>query len=319
MLQLEYPQVLLLIPILLVLIWVLLRQKTHIGYSSFGLLEGAVTLPLNIIQKIVLCVAVALVVITIASPYHQTTSRVLVNREARELLILLDKSGSMITPVAMSKLDTAKSVVKEFVERRSGDRIALISFALRPQLEWPPSFAEESSGYHDPIIRKLDKLKSAGATDIPKALLFTLEISELTGKANSRAIILVSDGISTIDPDEHEEIVAKANGIGCRIYWIWIQEVSKEMAPGGAVTLQHYEAGFARAVRILAEATGGRAFKPSVSDLAAAFSEIEKLEPSLVAFEEKPRKVYHFVPFLLGALIAFMLVLSIELVKEKEV
>lgn len=304
--QFENPQILILAPILCGIIWVLLRQRTYIGFSNTKLLKGAVTINLDLGQKILLCAVATLAAIALAGPYREFVESVADTREARDLVLSLDISGSM----KGVKIGAAKYVVKEFVENRSEDRLALISFDATPQLEWRLSFAEEASGSHDHILRRLAALEAHGATDIPRALLFALEILEAGGESEGKAVILVSDGISTIDTAEHETIVPKAVALNAPVYWIWIREQRPEKPE------YKYRSKQTDSVKRLTEAVGGKVFETSVEDLASAFEEIDGLQTSPVTFKEKVTRVYHFQPFLLGALAFLVLVILVELMKE---
>lgn len=307
--QFENSQILFLAPVLMVLVWVLLRQRTYLGFSNAELLKGTITLNLNLAQKILLCAVVTLVVLALAGPYREFVESVVDTREARDLVLLLDKSGSM---KGVNKIEAAKYVAKEFVENRSEDRLALISFDGTPQLEWPLSFAEETSGTHDHILRRLIALEASGATDIPRALLFALEILEVGGESEGKAIILVSDGISTIDTEEHETIVPKAVALNAVVYWIWIRESETTASE----SLSHYMNDQVKSVKKLTEAVEGKVFTTRVDDLASVFEEVDVLQTSPVTFKEEVSRTYHFQPFLLGALAFLALAILVELVKE---
>lgn len=299
---------LLLIPALPV-IWFLLRQKTHLGFSTFGLMKGALTIRTDLLQKIFLAVVIFAVVAVLAGPYIEIAEKV-TYQPARDLIIAFDISGSMeIEFQGEKKIETAGRVVEEFVETRAADRIALISFESSPQLEWPLSFAEETSGRHDPILQKLEVLKVAGGTDIAKALLATLDLFDLQGESEGKAIILVSDGISTIEDEESEEISSRIEEGDIHLYWIWIKgdttNTSLAWRSKSLITITR-----------LIDQVGGKTFETTPEGLANAFDEVGKLETSPVAFREEVKRIHRFQPFLFTALAALVPAIIIEFVKE---
>lgn len=325
----ENPQIfLLLIPALLV-IWFLLRQKTHLGFSTFKILglglprkvkidgkevpvERVLAIPLDLLQKVFFTVVVCATIAVLAGPYIRIAEEV-TYQEARDLVVTLDTSGSMESVFQKEKkIETARRAVREFIEARTADRNALISFESSPQLEWPLSFAEESTGRHDPILQKLEVLEAAGGTDIAKALFAALEHFDQAGESQGKVLILVSDGISTIEDEEHEEIVSKIEESGIRLYWILIRSDETMTLDLGSV----FQGQAIATVIRLVEEVDGKIFETTPEDLANAFTEVEQLETSPVTFKEETKRIYRFQPFLLIALVAFVPAIIIELVKE---
>lgn len=299
---------LLLIPALPI-IRLLLRQKTHLGFSTFKLIKGALTIRFDLLQKIFLTIVIFAVVAVLAGPYIEIAEKV-TYQEARDLVIALDVSGSMeIKFQGEEKLETAERVVREFVETRAVDRIALISFESSSQLEWPLSFAEETSGRHDPILQKLEVLKVAGGTDIAKALLATLEHFDQMGESKGRAAILVSDGISTILPQDSEKITSRIEEREIHLYWIWIKGNTTDLP-------SPWQSQSIITITQLVDEVNGRIFETTPEDLAEAFDEIGKLETSPVTFKEETKKIHRFQPFLLIALAALVPVVILEFIKE---
>jgi len=318
--QFEFIWALALIPILSPLIWWVLRQTTYVGYSSLGLLKGVVVLPLDLVQKILLTVAMVLVVVALAGPYYEVLHQVPLGRKGRDIVILLDRSGSMESKVGgVQKISTAKAVVEKFVRRWSNDRITLISFDYSPRLEWPPAFAERESGLHDPILRRLAKIQAGGGTSIPRALVFALRVLEASDAARDdadggdigggRTVILVSDGASTIGDEEHTAITSAASDLGLSIHWILIRSSS-----GNRISAHDNSA--MRTVRAVVEATGGQVFQTTPEGLEAAFAEVERLETAPLAFVEETERVYHCKPFIIAGLGVFALAAAIEVAKE---
>lgn len=307
----ENPQAFLLLIPAFPIIWFLLRQKTHLGFSTLGLLRGGLTIRLDLLQKIFLTIVVLAAVAVLAGPYIEVAEKV-TYQEARDLVIALDTSGSMAMKFqGEEKLETAKQVVREFVETRAVDRIALISFESSSQLEWPLSFAEETTGYHDPILQKLEVLEAAGGTKIAEALYATLDLFDLQGESRGKAIILVSDGVSTI-PQDSEEITSRIEEGKIRLYWILIR--GNDSIPADH-KLVYQSQGIATVIELV-DQVKGEIFETTPEDLANAFNKVGQLETSPVTFKEEVKRIYRFQPFLLIALAALVPAIVIEFIKE---
>lgn len=311
----EHAWVLILAPIFVALVWLLSRQRTYLGYSSLSLLKGVRSINLNFIQKILLSLGVILVAIALARPYREIVEVRISRQEGRELVFVLDTSGSMGGRTKEgTKLEDAKKVIATFVRERRRDRIGLIIFTDQTQLRWPLSFAEETSGLHDPILNQLEALEVYGGTDIGKALLAALDHFDVLSnkEAKGKAVILISDGVSTIEEEKGEEIVSRLREGKINIYWVIIREgVASSYNP------ESYYVRQIKAVADLVEGVGGKVFETTPEDLAAAIAEVGKLEAApIVTVEEETSKVYYLRPLLLAALALLIPAAVIELVKE---
>lgn len=300
---------------LAILAWALLKQRTDIGHSSFSLFEGMMAINFNLIQRVFVCLAIILAVIALAKPYHEEIKKITTVQEGRELVVLIDTSSSMdeTTTEGGKKIDLAKTATANLVKNLPENRFALFSFADRSQLEWPFSFAEKLSGLHDPILNRLEALKAHGGTNIARSLLAALDHCDVLSNKGTKgkAIILVSDGISTIDEEEGEEIVSRSEEAGIKIYWVWVKSVERSESLN-----QHYSKQ-AESVEVVVEASGGKIFKTAPEDIEEAISEIGRLETTpIVTVEEEATQVYHLRPFLLAALALFIPAVLIETVKE---
>jgi len=307
-----------------VLVWILLRQRTDIGHSSFTLFKSVLAIDLGLIQRVLALAFVVLVMVVLSKPYNDMVEEIVTVQEGRELVFLLDTSGSMASKAAdsdLKKIEIAKRVLADFIKGRNKDRNALISFADQAQLEWPLSFAEQLSGLHDPILARLESLEVRGGTNIARALLTTLDHFEVLSdrEAKGKAIILVSDGVSYIKPHESEEITSRLQEGKIRLYWVFVkeQEVTYPYhmpyygSSGGSSSSQN------KALTEIAEASGGKVFETAPEEIATAIAEIGKLEANPIIFVEKEiTRVYNYRPFLLAALALFIPFILIELVKE---
>lgn len=267
---LEQPWFLLLIPLGAIAVWKLVRQKGGIGFSTTTLLEGMrVGASLLFVERILLIIFISAGAIILARPTRVVKNAVPVYKQARDIAIVLDMSGSMSQGVG-SKLQTARIVIAEFVKGRPQDRIAFITFEIKAYLEWPLSTD------HETLIARLESVRGGDGTVIASGLIAALEHHQQFGQ-NRGAVIVVSDGVSEVKPEEKDRIEA-ALGKN-KIYWIWIGEKDEKLA------LE-----FADYVRSL----GGKVYQGEAADLEEIFSEISRLETSPVVWEQHVSTIYNF-------------------------
>lgn len=155
MVQLEYPWLLALLPLPLLVWWLLpayREESASVRLPFFGEVAsaaglkpapGAVVPRSNWLQKILAPLAWALVVLALARPQfvEPPIERM---QPVRDLLLALDLSQSMDTRdyrspdgALVPRVDAVRQVVRDFVARRTGDRIGLIVFGDAPYPQVP--------------------------------------------------------------------------------------------------------------------------------------------------------------------------------------
>src|SRR5215813_11073848 len=105
--------------------------------------RGAVVLERRAVQMIVAVAIWALLVAALARP-QWVGDPVTRDVSARDLILAIDISGSMDqrdfkTPegATLTRLDGVKRVIKDFIARRHGDRVALILFGTKAYVQVP--------------------------------------------------------------------------------------------------------------------------------------------------------------------------------------
>lgn len=185
---------------------------------------------------IVRAVALALLVIAIARPLNSVVPTS-TSDEGIDAVLVLDLSGSMqaivdnlpddlatLAPrearqLRPTRLDAAKAVMRDFISRRRTDRIGVVAFGTAAYVVSPPTL-----DYHllDTLVSrmKLDLIDGNG-TAIGDAL--GVAVARLRrSTAQSKAIILLTDGdnnAGSIDPMYAAHL---ANVVGARVYPIQI-------------------------------------------------------------------------------------------------
>jgi len=189
--------------------------------------------------------------------------------EGIDIMIALDTSGSMTTKdfLQQSRIDGAKNILINFVKKRKGDRIGLVTFA-------------ESSILKSPATVHINKLctfiknvnidankksitRTAIGIGLASAVNRLLKIVD-NDKEESKIVILVTDGINNsgeISPETATEIARKT---GIRVYTIGI-------GSNADVDLD--------LLRFIAYKTGGISYHAKTSgELGPIFEEINKIE-----------------------------------------
>ncbi len=237
----------------------------------------------------------------------------------RDLMLAVDISGSMriedmqLGDVIGRRIDAVKQVGGQFIERRTGDRLGLILFGSKAYVQSPLSFDTAT------VQRFLEEAQIGFAgqeTAIGDAI--GLAVKRLRERpAESRVMILLTDGQDTASSVSPQEAARLAQGLGIRIYTIGIgaDEMtlpglfgssfgSRQVNPSADLD----EAG----LQEIAKATGGQYFRArNPQELAAIYALVDELEPVEQAVETyRPRQALGYLPLLAALAISFILALS---------
>src|SRR5258706_7602041 len=287
LIPLEQPWFLLLIPLGILAVWKLTGQKEGLGFSSVTLLKGLNTgLSFLILERVLLSLFIVASAFILARPIQEIKNTIPVYKEARDISVVLDLSGSMDGKDG-KKLKTAKDVIIKFVEARPQDRVALFVFEDIAYMEWP------LSSDHQSLIARLKDVTGGGGTIISSGIIAAFEHQKTYGQAHG-AVIIVSDGSSEVLPKEKEAIEAALGNT--KLYWISIGE----------------EEPLALAFETYLKSLGGKVYQGKFEDLDKIFSEISQLESSPVVWEIHTKTVYQFG---ILPLIAFLSLLGVGLVE----
>lgn len=203
--------------------------------------------------------------------------------EGRDLMIAVDLSGSMkqddmrINGRSVNRLVMTKFVLKDFIERRLGDRLGLILFADTAYLQAPLTFDR------DTVKTLLDEsvLGLVGErTAIGDAI--GLAVKRFDDKEESnRVLILLTDGRNTagnITPEEANELAIDK---GVTIYTIGLgAEVQEIASVFGRRTINPSQDLDERLLVDVAKSTGGQYFRArDTQELEAIYATLDRLEP----------------------------------------
>ena len=179
--------------------------------------RGAVVLRRRATQMIVAALAWLLVVAALARPQWVGDA---VTREvsARDLILAVDISGSMDqrdfhTPDGqlLTRLDGVKRVIKEFIARRRGDRIALILFGTKAYVQVPFTQDLQTAGL---LLDQTEVGMAGQQTAIGDTIGLAIKTLEKSS-AQQKVLILLTDGNDTASrvPPEHAADIAQQNGL----------------------------------------------------------------------------------------------------------
>lgn len=252
--------------------------------------------------------AIVLFVIAMARPQYGN-KQTKVTTEGIDIVLAVDVSGSMLAEDfeiggrRYNRLHVVKQVVKDFIMKRTNDRIGLVVFAGRPYTQCPMTLD------YGMLLQLLDKVEIGMVEDgtaIGSALGSSIERLKNT-KAKSKVIILLTDGRNNsgeIDPFTAAEI---ARTFGIKIYVIGAG--TKGLAPfpafdifGNKVMKQVKVDIDDDALREIAKITDGNYYRAtdteSLKEIYGQIDKLEKTESDVTQYTEY-NELFHY--FLLSA------------------
>lgn len=230
-----------------------------------------------------------------------------VTTSGRDLMLVLDLSESMevkdflLDGEPVDRLTALKSVAREFIRRREGDRVGLVLFADQAYLNVPLTFDRAT------VEKMLDEtfIGLAGrSTAIGDALGLAAKRLHLQD-APFKTVVLMTDGANTagnVEPRRAAELAARA---GLKIYTIGIgadEMLVRQLF--GTIRVNPSTDLDEDTLRAIADSTGGRYYRArDVKALEEIYLDIDALEP--VAREEQHyRPIRPLFPWPLTAALA---------------
>jgi Ca-activated chloride channel family protein len=285
MFEFAWPWVFVLLP-LPVLVWWLLppyrARQASVQVPFFERLaaatgqtpqHGAVVLRRRAFQMIVATLSWILLVAALARP-QWVSDPVTHEISARDLILAIDISGSMDQAdfrepdgQVLTRLDGVKRVVKDFIARRQGDRIALILFGTKAYVQVP--FTQDLQTAEQ-LLEQTQVGMAGQQTAIGDTIGLAIKTQEKSTAAQ-KLLILLTDGNDTASrvPPEHAADIARQNGLV--IYTIGVGDPA---ASGeNRVDLS--------TLRTVADTTGGQFFRAEDgAQLQSIYADIDRLAPA---------------------------------------
>lgn len=308
-------------PLILLLIVVILPPLLHFYFRRRG--TNQVLFPsLEIIKKlkpsffqryryvviVLRSIVIILLVVALARPQHGN-EQTKVTTEGIDIVLALDVSGSMLAEdfeiggSRYNRLYITKQVVKDFIEKRTNDRIGLVVFSGRAYTQCPMTLDYEMLLQ---LLEKVDFGMIEDGTAIGSAIATSANRLKDT-KAKSKVIILLTDGRNNageVDPFTAAEI---ARTLGIKIYTIGAG--TKGLAPfpafdlfGNKVMKQVKIDIDDDALQEIAKITDGHYYRAtdtrSLREIYDRIDKLEKTESEVIQYTEY-RELFHY--FLLPA------------------
>jgi Ca-activated chloride channel homolog len=330
--EFQFPWVLALLALLPVYALLLGRpgKFSALRFSSGELMRGVGGVARSAAGSFLLFVrvlGVALVILALAGPRF-ANDRIESQTRSVDILLVVDLSLSMLAldmsppDQLVTRLDVARSVIEDFIARRTSDRIGLIAFSGAPYLASPLTLN------HDWLRQSLHRLRLnlirepgtaiGDATGAGVKRLLTLKDSK------SRIVILLTDGDHNrgeMDPIPAAQVAA---AMGVKVYTIGIGRPEPCMLPAFnwetgdiildprgrpifTVTIQpaNYDV-----LKTMSQITGGRFYTAASQDeLERIYHEIDQLEKAEVIL----RRQVAYTPLFQWPLLAGLAVLALEL------
>ncbi|GAK82620.1 BatA protein [Vibrio ponticus] len=234
--------------------------------------------------------------------------------EHRDLMLVVDLSGSMEQKDMLyqgdyiDRLSAVKQVLNDFIAKRDGDRLGLVFFADHAYLQTPLTFDRNAVNQQlQQVVLNLIGSRTAIGEGIGLATKTFVD-----SEAPQRVIVLLSDGSNTagvLEPIEAAEIAKKYKAT---IYTVGV----------GAGEMEMKQFFFSRTVntardldetslRKIAEITGGQYFRARNSqDLANIYQMINQLEPINQATQTwRPQQEWFRYPLAIALGLLFVLII----------
>ena len=285
----------------------LVRAMQNIHRSRFGGFLGSLR-----------WLALGLFIVALAQPrFAKSTTEV--KASGIDIVAALDLSGSMISEdfevhgERVNRVNMAKSVLRDFIDKRPNDRIGLVVFARQAFIATPLTLDHD---YLQENLARLD-IGSIGsdATAIGDAL--TTAVNRLRDlKAKSKIIILATDGQNNSGKVEPLLAAEAAAALGVKIYTVGIGEQGQALMPTrdmfGRKVYQMVPVDVDEdTLQKIADKTGGKYYRADNAEkFKKIYDEIDKLEKT----EASVKKYTQFTELFPWFVAAGLAVLLIELV-----
>jgi Ca-activated chloride channel family protein len=257
--------------------------------------------------------ALALCFIALARP-QQGEGETQVTASGIDIVVALDLSGSMksedfeLRGERANRLVIAKEVLRQFIAKRSNDRVGLVAFAGRAYIASPLTLD------HDFLLANLERLNLdtiEDGTAIGSAL--TAVLNRLRDvKSRSRIAILMTDGQNNAGKVPPLTAAEAAQTLGVKVYTIGVG--TRGLAPMPVV--DPFGRKVYRQVQVdidedtlmqIATKTGGKYYRADSTDtLRAIYAEIDRLEKTEIEVK-KYQRYRELFPWFAGPGLALLL------------
>lgn len=219
----------------------------------------------------------------------------------RNMLMAVDLSKSMeredmtLNGLPADRLMAVKSVVKDFIKQRSGDRIGLILFGTNAYVQVPLTYDLQSL---EQLLQESFIGMAGDRTAIGDAIGLSIKRLQALPESN-RVMILLTDGANTagdVSPQQAAELAAQA---GVKIYTVGMGADTMELRDiFGSRTVNPSQDLDEDSLRSIAETTGGQYFRArSTDDLQRIYQMLDQIEEIKIERNKyRPQTAYFYIP-----------------------
>jgi Ca-activated chloride channel homolog len=313
--QFAAPWVLTLLTLLPLLAYVLHRKQARhqtagLRFASISLLRQkrtwrATLRPLLTVSRLL---ALALLIVGLARP-QLAQAKEIVQGEGVDIVIAQDISGSMaaLDFQPQNRLEAAKTVVDEFISRRTYDRIGLVVFAHEAFSQSPMTTD------HAVLNRLLNQIKLAPDLELEDGTAIGLGLANAANMlkdsdAKSRVVILLTDGANNAGEIAPETAAEAAQALGIKVYTIGMGRLGQVPVPVdslfGGQEIVYQESDLDEGLlQQIAQQTGGQYFRATdTADLQRIYDHINQLEKSQIEITRYSEQIELLLWALLPAL-----------------
>ena len=225
--------------------------------------------------------------------------------EARNIMMAIDLSTSMarkdfdINGYSVSRVEVVKSVVRDFIVKRAGDRLGMVIFGTKAYTLAPLS---QDLKTLDELFADVNLGIAGEQTAIGDALAMAVQNVAKIPKGK-KIIILMSDGYNNAGTVMVSQAIELAKTQGIAVYTIGIGSERKNKTTFLGLLGGNDNPGWDEmTLKKIAKDTGGRYFRASsTKDLIDVYREIDRLETMTVENKGfKPKRELFYYPLLLG-------------------
>lgn len=252
-------------------------------------------------------------IIAMARPRTFTVSDDPDDKKGIDIMLAVDVSLSMLAKdLEPDRLSATKEIAKEFIASRPNDKIGLVTYSGEAYTKVPVTSDHEIL---DDELTNLNPLELQPGTSIGDGL--AVAVNHLKdSKAKSKVIILMTDGVNTIENAMQPQMAAElAKNNGIKVYTIGIGTNGSAPFPTGQdifgdIIFTNEEVKIdEQALLDIARTTGGRYFRAvSNESLKEVYDEINQLEKTDV----KSSKLYNYKEYFRWFLLIAVAILLLD-------
>ena len=290
----EYPYVLIILLFFIICHRYCQPKGTSLYFPNIAMLQQASKKSRWLLNSLKFFTIIFLI-LALASPIQEDNITIK-NDQGYEISLVLDASGSM---QEYNKFTIVKEIVKDFVNQRVHDKLALSLFADFAYVAVPLTYDKKS------IKRLLERLEVGIAGQQKTALNEALFLSSnlfKTSHSKERIAILLTDGMDNTNTIPLEVAIKTAKKYKIKVYTVGVGNAGRDFNP--------------EVLKRISNETGGKYFSAnSIEKLKEIYTVINQLEKSEIKADKYIKKSYYF-QYLLA--LALLFLTSYFIVANKE-